>query len=270
VTATSASAPFIYRGGRLPRAGQAPVLCIHGAGHDHSVWAQQARHLARHGYRVLAPDLPGHGRSPGPLRTSVESLAEWVLEVLAAEQAGPATLVGHSLGSLVALEAAARRTGQVAGLVLLGTAVPMPVSAALLEAALTDPDQGHRLINQWSFSAPAQLGNGVQPGFHLPGINRRLMERLAAGVLHTDLAACNGYAGGLEAAAAVRCPTLLVCGGRDRMTPAAALAPLLGALCQVPGGARMISLPTSGHSMLSEAPGDVQAAIRGFLQEKVP
>lgn len=260
--------PFIHRGGVLPEPAQPPVLFIHGSAQDHSVWALQTRFLAHHGYRVLAPDLPGHGRSPGPPKTSVEALAEWALGIIAAEQAGPATLVGHSLGALVALEAAARGAALVDGLVLLGSAVPMAVNPALLEAALEDRDLAHALINRWSHAPAAQLGNGVQPGISLPGLNRRLMERQAAGVLHADLAACNAYARGLEAAAAVACPTLLVCGGRDQMTPAQALAPLRDALCQVPGGARMISLPGAGHNMMVESPGEVLAAIRGFLQEK--
>lgn len=259
---------FIHRGGATPQPGQRTVLFIHGSGHDHSVWALQSRALARQGHQVLAPDLPGHGRSPGPALPSVEAMAAWVLEILESEPTGPCTLIGHSLGSLVALEAAARGGDRVEGLVLLGSTFPMQVNPDLLEMARQDPDQAHALITQWSLSPAALLGNGAQPGISLTGVSRRLMERQAPGVLHTDLTACNAYQHGLETAARVRCPTLLICGSRDQMTPARALAPLREALCHVPGGARMISLPGAGHTMMAEAPGQVLAAIRGFLQEK--
>lgn len=258
--------PHVHAIGPAPGAGT--LVLIHGAGHDHSVWSPLARHLARHGLRVLAPDLPAHGRSPGPALPSVEALAAWLADWMAKAGVGPATLVGHSMGSLVVLETAARAPEQASGLVLIGTACPMPVAPALLEASLADPALAFQLINAWSFSTPVQFGNGVMPGFHLPSLNLRLMERLAPGVLHADLTACNAYELGLEAASAVRCPTLLLSGSQDQMTPARALDPLRAALCQVLGGARMISVPGAGHNLMAEAPAAVQAAIRGFLHQQ--
>uniref|UniRef100_UPI0035B10921 alpha/beta fold hydrolase n=1 Tax=Zoogloea sp. TaxID=49181 RepID=UPI0035B10921 len=97
-----------YTGGRAFDAARPTVVFIHGAGHDHSVWTLQSRYFASHGWNVLAPDLPGHGQSAGPQLTSIEALADWVLALLAELQIAGATLVGHSMGSLIALEAAAR------------------------------------------------------------------------------------------------------------------------------------------------------------------
>src|SRR5262245_31659415 len=102
------------------------VVFIHGAANDHSVWALQSRYFAYHGHNALALDLPGHGKSAGKPRATVPEVADWIVKVLDAAGAGKAALVGHSMGSLVAIETAARHPGRVTQLALVGTAVPMP------------------------------------------------------------------------------------------------------------------------------------------------
>src|SRR5215470_15180300 len=75
------------------------VVLIHGAGFDHSAWALHSRWFAHHGFSVLVPDLPGHGRSAGPALTTIAAMADWISALLAA--AGSTTkahLVGHSMG----------------------------------------------------------------------------------------------------------------------------------------------------------------------------
>jgi pimeloyl-ACP methyl ester carboxylesterase len=81
---------------------------VHGALHDHSVWTLLARWFAHHGHGVLAVDLPAHGGSEGPPCTDVEAGADWLLALLDAAGVRRAALAGHSMGSLIALEAAAR------------------------------------------------------------------------------------------------------------------------------------------------------------------
>lgn len=259
------SEAFIYRGGTGPGADMPAVLFIHGAGHDHSVWNLPARYWAHHGHAVLAPDLPGHGASAGRPLPSIEAAAQWIVDLLDAAGVPTAKLVGHSMGSLVALATAARAPERVAALALVGTSVPMPVAAPLLDAARDDRARAHQMINQWSFSARAQLGAGALPGFSPTVLNLRLMERQAEGVLHADLAACNAYAGGLEAAARVCCPTLLVCGARDQMTPARNLAPLREALAKVPGGVRVHTIADCGHAIMAEAPDPLTSALGALL-----
>ena len=106
---------YIYTGGRAFDAARPTIVFIHGAGHDHSVWTLQTRYFASHGWNVIAPDLPGHGRSAGPALESIEALADWILALLARLGCEQAMLVGHSMGSLIALEAAAR-VAQEAGI----------------------------------------------------------------------------------------------------------------------------------------------------------
>src|SRR5437763_3459369 len=83
------------------------VVFLHGAGLDHSVWALLARWFAHRGCAVLAPDLPSHGRSGGEPLASIAAMADWTASLIAASGARTATLIGHPMGSLIALEAAA-------------------------------------------------------------------------------------------------------------------------------------------------------------------
>lgn len=256
---------YVYTGGKAFDGGLPVVVLIHGAGHDHSVWNHQARHLAHHGFAVLAPDLPGHGRSGGAPLPSIEALAAWIETLLDLVGVTRASLAGHSMGSLVALQCAANLPDRIDRLLLLGSVAPMPVAPPLLEAARNDRDTAHRMINQWSYAPRSQLGAGPAPGVSLLGLNVRLMERQRPGVLANDLSACNAYLGGLEAASSLRLPTALLCGERDQMTPRKAVKPLHDALVHTCGGAPMIMIENAGHAMMAEAPDAVSDAMRGFL-----
>ena len=133
---------YAYTGGRPFNPARPCVVFIHGALNDHSVWTLAARWLAHHGASVLAIDQPGHMRSRGPLLPDVEAIADWVWHWLDAVGVHQAALVGHSMGSLIALEAAARQPERASRLVMVGTAYPMKVSPALLQAAAQDPAAG--------------------------------------------------------------------------------------------------------------------------------
>ena len=264
--ASQGAAVFAYTGGQPLRADQPTVVFVHGAGHDHSVWNLPARHFAHHGINALAPDLPGHGRSEGPPLEAIEAMADWLFAWLGATCAGPVSLVGHSMGSLIALRLAATHPTRCVRLALIGSVAPMPVAAALLAATQDAPDKAHAMINQFSFAPAHQLGTSPLPGISLTAVNHRLMERAGAHVLHADMAACDAYLNGLEDAARVTCPTVLICGERDQMTPRKAAAPLQTALAKVPGGAHIIVLRGAGHAMMSEAPDALLDALRRFLR----
>jgi pimeloyl-ACP methyl ester carboxylesterase len=170
-------------------------------------------------------------------------------------------LVGHSLGSLAALECAARHHARVGKLALIGPAVPMPVSEMLLDAAQRNDHVACELITGWSYSAGKQLGGNQVPGMWLTGNALRLLERTKPGVLHADLAACDRYGAGLESAARVRCPTLVILGARDLMAPPKNAQGLIDALQD----AKVVTVPECGHALMAEQPDIVLDVLRAFL-----
>ena len=162
------------------------IVFIHGAANDHSVWSLQSRYFAYHGWNALAVDLPGHGRSEGAPLSSVEALAQWLAAYLDALKVAQCWVTGHSMGSLIGLEAAARYPSRINGLSLVGTAVPMPVSGALLKTSAANDHVAYEMINAFAHSARAKLGGNRVPGAWMLGNSIRLMERSADGALHAD------------------------------------------------------------------------------------
>jgi pimeloyl-ACP methyl ester carboxylesterase len=237
------------------------VVFIHGAEHDHSVWNLQSRYCAYHGWNVLAVDLPAHGRSEGQALATVEAMAGWLIRFLDTAAIASVTLIGHSMGSLIALESAFLLGERVTQIALMGAAYPMFVSDQLLNAARDDEREARQMVNIWSHSAAMQIGGNPNPGMWMLGRNQRLMERMLPGVFYTDLAACNSYRGGERAAQAIVCPTLMLLGQRDMMTPAKSGR----ALGQMIRGARITVIAGCGHAMMSEKPDEVLDALIDFL-----
>lgn len=252
---------YVYTGTAVLDVARPAIVFIHGADHDHSVWNLQSRYFAHHGYAVIVPDLPGHGRSRGQALDSVEALADWVMALIDAVGTGPACLVGHSMGSLIALEAAATRPDRVSKVALLATAVPMPVSATLLGAARDDEPLAIDMINAWSHSFRGSMGGVGAPGLWPLALNRRLMCRGAPGLLLRDLQTCNAYQSGLERGSKLTCPVLMLLGERDQMTPPRAARTLGEAIPQ----ARTVTLADTGHNMCAEQPGRVLDELRRFI-----
>lgn len=248
-------------GGRVHAAGRPLAVFVHGAGLDHTVWALQSRWLAFHGWNVLAVDLPGHGRSDGPLLGDVGAAADWVLALIAAANGTAATLIGHSLGSLVALEAAARAPQIVDRLVLIGSAAAMPVHPDLLAAAQANDHAAIDMVNLWGYGYAAGIGGSAAPGVWMVGAGERILERAGPGVLYNDLAACSAYTTGLEAAARVRAATLLVSGTKDQMTPLKSARVLAAAIA----GATLVALEDAGHMLLAERPDELLQALQAHL-----
>jgi pimeloyl-ACP methyl ester carboxylesterase len=240
------------------------VLFVHGAGMDHSVWPLQARHFAYRGWNALALDLPGHGRSGGELRASIPALADWLWGLIKALDSPAVHLVGHSMGALIALELAARHRKKIAGIALLGAAPRMPVHPALLEAAGGAAPLAAELICDWGFGPAGHLGGHKAPGSWMLGHALRLLAESTGPRLQTDLAACNAYAGGAEAAAKLRCPALIVAGAADRMTPAREAAKLAAAI----RGAELVTLADCGHMMMIEKPDATLDALVAVVADR--
>ncbi|AXV81388.1 alpha/beta fold hydrolase [Ralstonia solanacearum] len=259
---------YAYTGGKPFDPALPCVVFVHGAQNDHSVWGLQTRWFAHHGFSVLAVDLPAHGRSTGAPLTTVEAMADWVMAL--AQAAGvtrPAMVVGHSMGSLVALECASRYADRVGRIALVATAWPMKVSETLLDAALNDMPAAIEMVNAWSHSSLANKPSAPGPGFWMHGVSQRLMEHVARGsrapVFHADFSACNAYARGAEAMSAVQCPALVIVGDKDQMTPARAGRQVAGGLT----GSRVVALPC-GHAVMGECPDGTLDALIAFARER--
>jgi pimeloyl-ACP methyl ester carboxylesterase len=261
---------FAYTGGRPFDPSRPCVVFIHGAQHDHSVWILQSRYLAHHGFAVLALDLPGHGRSDAPALDSVAAMAERIATALSELETERFILVGHSMGSLIALEVARRLTERIAGVALCGTAFPMRVSDELLGATRDDPATAMEMINVWSHRPSitpfsARPGNPA-PGFSIVWENLRLMQRIersnGRSVLATDFAACNAYAGGIDAIKALQCPVLFVLGAADSMT----LPKFARSLIDAAARSQVVQLADTGHAMMAENPEGVRRALADFAR----
>ncbi|QDL37064.1 alpha/beta fold hydrolase [Rhodoferax sediminis] len=260
---------YCYTGGKPFDATKPTVVFLHGVLNDHSVWILQSRYLAHHGFNVLAVDLPGHCRSAGEAPSSVEEAADFVAALLDAAGVRRAALVGHSWGSLIALEAAARLQERATHLVLVGTAAPMKVSPALLQASLSEPLAALRMINVFSRSTLAAPPSALGPGTWVYGASMALGRRVLASnpkvnVFYRGFKACDSYANAQAAIAAITCPVLFVLGAQDQMTNPKAAQPLIMRARAAGKAVTVESLPV-GHHQMTEAPDQTLAAIRTFL-----
>ena len=249
---------FVATGGKDFNSSLPAIVFLHGAGMDHSVWALLARAFAHHGYAVLAPDLPGHGRSAGKPLTSIAALADWTAALIDVAGAKAARLVGHSMGSLVALETAARHPDKVTGLGLIATTATMRVSDDLLNAARANDHDAVDMIAIWGEGYRASLGGSQAPGLWMLGGAERLLERAQPGAIFADLSACNAYQDALSTAAKITVPSIVIQGSRDLMTPAKGGKALAAAI----PNCRLALIEGAGHMLMSERPDDVLAALR--------
>ncbi len=261
---------YCYTGGKPFDAAKPTVVFVHGVLNDHSVWILQSRYLAHHGWNVLAVDLPGHCRSDGEAPASVEDAAGFVAALLDAAGVPKAALVGHSWGSLIALEAASRLKDRVSHLVLVGTAFPMRVSPALIEASLNEPEKALRMVNVFSRSTLAAPPSALGPGTWVYGSSLALGRRVLrsnsrVNLFHRGFVACDSYAGGDAAIRAITCPVLFLLGAQDQMTQPKAAQVLQQAAREAGKAVTTVSLPV-GHHQMTETPEATLQAIRDFLR----
>ena len=229
---------YCYTGGKPFDAAKPSVVFIHGVLNDHSVWILQSRYLAHHGFNVLAVDLPGHCRSGGEAPASVE-------------------------------EAAAHLKERVTHLVLVGTAFPMRVSPALIEASMNDPMKALTMVNVFSRSTLCAPPSALGPGTWVFGAGMALGRRVlasnaAVNVFHRGFVACDRYANGDAAITQITAPVLFLLGGVDQMTPPKAAQGLITKAREAGKTVQVVTLPV-GHHQMTETPDATLAALHGFL-----
>ncbi len=229
-----------------------PVVLIHGAGGTHLHWPPEIRRMP--GNRVLALDLPGHGRSTGRGYQSISAYAQVVLEWLEAVGIYSAVFVGHSMGSAVAINLALDHPMHVTALGLIGGGARLRVAPALLDGA-SSPTTFHRTvetITSCSFSekTPARLIE----------LAARRMGETRPSVLHGDFLACDAF-DEMDRISQIRKPTLIVCGNDDRMAPLR----YSQFLAKNIAGAALKPIPEAGHMVMLENPQAVAKIMADFL-----
>ena len=238
------------------------IVFVHGTAMDHTVWALQSRYFAYHGYNIMAIDLPGHGQSESTAIADISGYASWLVKVLKHSQVQAIHLVGHSMGALICLEAAAQygeSNPPLSSLSLVGFSYPMSVTPRLLDAARDNPSEAYAMMTHWSHTSA--IGGEPNPGFWSTGSQMSMMENSQDGAVFTDLTACDNYDGGQEAMSKVACPILFLSGIQDKMAP----AKLARKEAESNPNAEIVLLPSCGHSIMSENPDGVRDALRNFI-----
>lgn len=257
---------FASTGGKPFDDSQPAVVFLHGSGLDHTFWGLYSRFFAFRHYSVLAPDLPGHTNSEGPPLQSIESMASWLHDTLDTVNAKDVSLIAHSQGCLVALEYASTFKEKLRSVSFVASGLETPVNAALIEAAEEDPDAAIAMMLNWGFGRSGHLHHGPIPGNSMVGGGRKVMRGNVPDALAADLRACNAYANGKSAAAAILCPTQVILAGKDRMAPQKAVMQLVEHLHEP----RLHILKDCGHMIPQELPDETRQFLRDFVFQVNP
>jgi pimeloyl-ACP methyl ester carboxylesterase len=246
ISTTAGNIFYLKRG-----TGGPPLICIHGAGGEHGHWGYQLRDLS-HAAQVYAIDLPGHGRSASPGRGTIAGYAEAVLAFLDALGLDQAALAGHSMGGAVALQAALDAPERVVGLGLVGAGGRMRVAPAILGGLAGDRLATIRTIVEYSYAPDAseQMRRQAEAAYALADPQ----------VYRGDYLACDAF-DVLARLGEISCPTVVVCGTADRMTPPKYAEALRDGI----PGATLVLIPGAGHMAPIERPAEVSAALRGLI-----
>jgi 3-oxoadipate enol-lactonase len=239
------------------------VLMLHGIGGGHLAFAPQVETLASSGYRAVAWDMPGYGHSAPIEPYTFKGLAQSCIALIESLACGDVTLVGHSMGGMVAQEVVARRPELVGKLVLCGTTPAfgkpdgdwqrsfIAERTAPLDAGRSMAELAEVLVPQ--MVGPGSLPEGVRLATHCMGLvppatYRRALECLVTFDRRADLSR-------------IRVPTLAVAGEYDRNAPPDTVRRMAGHIA----GSTFVEMKGVGHLQNLEAPDDFDGLLLNFL-----
>lgn len=230
-----------------------PILLIHGAGGSHLYWSPEIRRL--NGFRVVALDLPGHGKSGGIGRQRIADYVQALQSFMDAIDLPAAVIVGHSMGSAIALQLALDDPDRVLALVMIGGGSRLRVNPSILEGAANPAtfSLAVKSINEWAF------GPQADPRLR-EFASQRMEKETRPTVLHGDFLACNEF-DATQRLPEIKKPTLIICGTEDKMTP----LKYSHALHEQIGGAELIEIKDAGHMVMLEKSREVAAALEDFV-----
>jgi len=228
------------------------LILIHGAGGDHLSWPTQLRRLS--GYRVYAPDLPGHGKSGGHGLQRIHAYGETVLEWIRALKLPKVILTGHSMGGAISLWLAINHPELIHGLVLMSTGATLPVNLSLIEELATQIGFPTAVDNimRWSFSSK------IEPAL-VENVKKNMLK-MRPSVVAGDFRACDRFdiKGELDQ---VQIPTLIMVGDEDKMTPIRFSEELAKEI----NNPYLEVIQGAGHMLPLEQPEMVAKKVRGFM-----
>ena len=204
---------FVSTGGMNFDKEKPSILLMHGSGLTHIVWSLHEQFYASQGYNILSVDLPGHGNSEGPSLKSIEEISDWIKSLMNVLDITKIIIIGHSQGSLVGIDFAARYTNLLSSLVLIAGSYKMPVNQDLIDLAEAGDEKAVLLMMKWGYEGSKAFIGG-NPVKKIINSSREIRE-----VLSVDLNACNNYKGGEKSLEKINCPTLCIFGDLDKMVP---------------------------------------------------
>ena len=231
------------------------ILLMHGSGLTHIVWSLHEQFYATQGYNVLSVDLPGHGNSEGPSLKSIEEISDWIKSLMNVFDIKKLIIIGHSQGSLVGIDFAARYPDLINSLVLVAGSYKMPVNQDLINYAEAGDEKAVLLMMKWGYEGSKAFIGG-NPVKKIINSSREIRE-----VLAVDLNACNNYKDGKESLEKINCPTLCIFGDLDKMVP-------------LEVGNKMVSMIKNskkrvinncGHMIIFEKAFEMRKAVKEFL-----
>lgn len=249
---TTARTPIWVADGRNPDLDEPIVVLIHGAAGSRLDWSGEMRGL--HNVGVIAIDLPGHGKSPQPGRTSVADYAADVVALLDALRIKRAVFIGHSMGGAVAQTLALDHAERVQGIALIATGAKLPIHPDILGYALSDQPRVARQISQWSWA-------NIDDETSVQGSTKSILET-PPDVMHGDFMACAAF-DSRSRLAEIRVPTLVIGAESDQMMP----PKFSQYLHEHIAGSTLVMVANAGHKLILEQPKVVAGAVQNWLDQ---
>lgn len=219
------------------------IFFIHGAGANASVWHLQTVYFKD----SVAIELPGHPNGSG--LATVDEYASFVERKI--DGASRPIIAGHSMGGAIAIELALRKR-ELRGLVLVGTGARLRVRSEFFAKMKENYEEAAKLLASWSVSSSA---------------DPVLVDRMARDLMSVkpkvtlgDFIACDKF-DRMDRVGEIRCPTLVVCGEDDRMTPKKYSEFLHDRI----ENSELVSIPGAGHSVMLEKPKEFNQVLRAFF-----
>ena len=240
---------FFHEGGSVLKP---PLVLIHDAGGNHLSWPPEVRRMP--GYRVITLDLPGHGKTEGSGRQSVQDYARDVAEFIDGLGLSRAVFVGHAMGGAISLALALDYPNYVAGIGLISSGSRLPIPSSIIENAVNQSTLPQAI------KSLQELSLGPQTPENLKEVIFKRLTETRPTLLLDDLLACDRF-NLSERLNAIRTPVLVVCGTDDKLTPIRSSEILSR---NIPGAA-LQTIEGAGHMLVLEQPGRLAKLISVFL-----